>query len=508
MSVVLSSAVARFRAVIERRLGLNFEDDKRDYLAGILHTQLEKSGESDTVYLERLELGVESGAGSQDWKALARVLTVSETYFFRHFAQFQAFSDVALRDRMLAQRHNRRLSILSAGCASGEEAYSLAMMIREAAVDASWKVSIRAADINSAVVDRAVNARYSSWSLRETPPEMQRKWFRPQGRDYVLVDTIRTSVQFEERNLAEDDANFWCPGSYDIIFCRNMMMYFSTQNAHALVQRITQALAPGGYLFLGHAETLRGLSHDFHLCQTHGVFYYRRRTHAESVTSMEVVSTDSSSQPLHFPLTASNNDYWMDTIRRSAERIQALAELPATISEWATPSGKVQWDLRDAQHLLRQERFADALDVVSVLPEEAARDVEALLLKAVLYVHSGKMVEAEQVCQRLLDVDELNAGARYVLALCCEEAGDNRTAVNHNQTAAYLDPNFAMPRLQLGLLARRTGNLHCARRELEHALILLQREDVSRLLLFGGGFGRDALLALCRAELLACGGRA
>lgn len=503
MNSIAATDVARFRAVIERRLGLNFEEDKRDFLAEIMRARLEKNHEADAIYLDRLELQT----ADDEWRTLSPLLTVPETYFFRHFDQLRAFADVALCERMLAQRESGRLSILSAGCASGEEAYSLAMMVRQADVDASWKVSIRAADINPAVIDRAAKARYSGWSLRETPAEMQQKWFRQQGRDYVLDDAIRTAVQFERRNLAEDDADFWRAESYDIIFCRNMMMYFSTRSAHALVERITRALVPGGYLFLGHAETLRGLSHDFHLWHTHDTFYYRRRARVESRPVVTIAIP--ASQRLPFPVAAiERDDSWIDTIRRSAERVQALATSPATVSGLASHSKKVRWNLQDAHDLLHQERFAEALDAVRMLPAEAADDAEALLLKAVLCVHNAQLAEAEQVCQRLLDIDELNSGAHYVLALCREDAGDSQAAINQNQTAVYLDPNFAMPHLHLGLLARRTGDLLSARRELQQALMLLQREDSSRVLLFGGGFSRDALLALCRAELSACGGHA
>ncbi len=121
--------------------------------------------------------------------------------------------------------------------------------------------------------------------------------------------------------------------------------------------------------------------------------------------------------------------------------------------------------------------------------------------------HGGQLSGAEDACRRLLELDELNAGAHYVLALCRESAGDERGAADHDQVAAYLDPAFAMPRLHLGLLARRAGDRDAARRELAQALALLEREDPSRLLLFGGGFNRAALLALGRAELHACGGR-
>jgi len=102
---------------------------------------------------------------------------------------------------------------------------------------------------------------------------------------------------------------------------------------------------------------------------------------------------------------------------------------------------------------------------------------------------------------QLLECDELNSGAHYLLALCRESAGDSQGALEHDRAAVYLDPSFAMPRLHLGLMARRAGDAQTAHRELGQALVLLKREDTSRLLLFGSGFGRDALIALCLAEL-------
>ena len=111
------------------------------------------------------------------------------------------------------------------------------------------------------------------------------------------------------------------------------------------------------------------------------------------------------------------------------------------------------------------------------------------------------------MCSELLEIDELNSGAHYLLALCREGVGDRTGAVEQDQISVYLDPSFAMPRLHRGLIARRAGDAVAALREFEEALLLLQREDTSRLLMFGGGFGRDALITLCRVEIAGCGGR-
>ncbi|HVU15213.1 MAG TPA: CheR family methyltransferase [Phototrophicaceae bacterium] len=495
--------MTRFRAVIEHKLGLSFQDDKLDFLTEILRARLEKTGEATDMYLALLE----SPIPSMEWSILGELLTVPETYFFRHYDQFRAFAEVALPDRMRARSASGRLSILSAGCASGEEAYSLAVLTREATGGKGWDVSIVGVDINPAIIRKAIDAHYSSRALRQTSPEMQQKLFGQQRHDYVLDESVRKAVRFEERNLIDDDPNFWQPESFDIIFCRNVIIYFSAVQAQALVSRFTRALAPGGYLFLGHAENLRGLSQDFHVCHTHDTFYYRRRSRDDIVRKPPDLTAASLAMPTPLEEVLDNNGSWVEAIRSSAERVQSLAEKPASTSSSASRVDEPRWSLAPAFDLLRNERFHEALDAVRGLPAEAANDVDAVLLHAVLCAHSGKLDEAEKVCRHLLDLDELNAGAQYVLALCREGAGDDRAAISHDQTAIYLDPGFAMPHLHLGLLARRGHDLEGARRELQQALILLQREELARLLLFGGGFGREALLALCRAELIACGGQ-
>jgi chemotaxis protein methyltransferase CheR len=267
-------------------------------------------------------------------------------------------------------------------------------------------------------------------------------------------------------------------------------------------------LKPGGYLFLGHAETLRGLSNDFHLRHTHQTFYYQRRPSDELVKGQLARGPSTTAPDLPTLVDLVNGaDSWVEAIRRASERIEALTSPKQTQVVRTIAAAKPAWDISLALELLRQERFAEALELVDAFPPESQHDPGVLLLRAVLLTHSSQFAKAEQVCQRLLELDELNGGAHYLLALCREGSGDRAASTAHDLIAVYLDPAFAMPRLHLGLLARRAGDRAAARRELGQALVLLQREDASRLLMFGGGFGRHALVALCRAELLACGGR-
>lgn len=493
----------RFRSAIAEHIGLQFEDARLAFLAEVLQRRLARLGGATASYLAKLEQRPSKG----ELAALAQELTVGETYFFRHHDQFRALAEVALPQCMQARARSRDLRLLSAGCASGEEAYSLAIVMQES-VDPSWSVAIRAIDLNPVMLEKAERGRYSAWALREAPPEAKRKWFRSDRGEFVLDERVRGIVQFAEGNLAVDDPALWQPAAYDVIFCRNVLMYFAPEQVRATVARIAASLAPGGYLFLGHAETLRGLSGDFfHLCQTHGTFYYRRKPHAPSAwrrpADIDVRAT-AGGAAIQAPATPAAA--WFDTIQQASERIAAL--VPGATGTGAPAQRQAaDWRLGPALDLLRRERFDEALAYVLGVPPEAEDDADVLLVKATLLAQGGRLAAAEETCRRLLMIDGLNAGAHYVLALCREHAGEQRRAMEHDRFAARLDPAFAMPRLHCGLLARQAGDRDGARRELAQALLLLRREDVSRLLLFGGGFSRDALITLCRSAVADCGGR-
>lgn len=302
------SHVERFRGLVLRRLGLRFDDAMLGFLGEVLQRRLESGRLPGALYLQALDDAPPQG----ELGALAAELTVPETYFFRNNEQFRVLAEIVIPERLRAATA-KTLRFLSAGCASGEEPYSIAITVREAMIDPSVSVRIRAVDINPTVLSRARRARYSAWALRETPEDIRRKWFRAERLDMLLDDGVRDAVRFDERNLTLEDGDLWPAEGYDAIFCRNVIMYMSPAHAQGVVGRIAQALAPGGYLFLGHAETLRSLSEDFHLRHTHGTFYYERK---------DVVGRTAGPPPAIAPAPApattalpSFNDAWVEAIR-------------------------------------------------------------------------------------------------------------------------------------------------------------------------------------------------
>ena len=516
-SLILPAEVDRFRVILEDWLGLGFDESRLDLLREVLSKRSAKLHFDVDGYLGQLEQ-----RPPEERRALAEELTVTETYFFRNGDQLRAFTEVAVPSRSRVSPETEPLQIACLGCSSGEEPYTLAMLLSEEGNAAKKPFNLYAVDVNRAAIERGRKGVYSAWSLRETPASAQARWFHRAGSSFLLDESIRSFVAFEEHNL-HNASCLPAEPRLDVVFCRNVLMYLTPCAARALVQRIARALLPGGFLFLGHAETLRGISSDFHLCHTHDAFYYQRKS--ELPVRMPAHASDAAS-PQRRPEPVASvvaQGAWFGEIQRATARIQALAVkdvyLPAGVPSDHGPAPRagtahkgesVRGRFRDGasavllqgvRALLIEERFDEARTALD--GNFSSADPDVLLLRALLCTHGGELQMAADLCTQLLAVDELHAEAHYLMALCMEGLGDEEAAVTHDQSAIYLDSRFALPRLHLGRLSRRAGNLQEARRHLSLAHPLLMEEDSARLLLFGGGFQRKTLLDLCEAELSA-----
>ncbi|HEV8690504.1 MAG TPA: CheR family methyltransferase, partial [Ideonella sp.] len=351
MSVAGATPLQR---LVAERLGLQFDETRLPLLAELQRRHGGSQAQAQAAWLERL---AHCATDSGPWLELAQDLTVTETSFLRYPEQFDAFAEQALPARLAALAPGQSLRILSAGCASGDEPYSLAMVVHERCPQALGRMSLRAVDVNAAALARARAGRYTAWSLRQLPAPLRERWFRPiagAGGDFLLDRALREAVRFEWHNLADEDRQLWQDGAWDIVFCRNMMMYFTPERMHALVQRIERSLAPGGYLFLGHAETLRGLPSALRLCHSHGCFYYQR----EPVPAAPPMGSawqpgPAASPPASLGAAAAIDPHWVDTVQQAHSRIGALA---ASARELAGTPPRAT-DLGPAYEALRAERF-------------------------------------------------------------------------------------------------------------------------------------------------------
>lgn len=265
------------RDYIHERFGILFKDDKLGFVRMKLQPRVLAAGMAGFgEYLQWLKYGPE--AESEQRKAIS-LLTNNETYFFRELPQLNAFRDLLLprvRDQKVRQ-DRRRLRILSAGCSTGEEAYTLAMIVFETgSFFWNWDLRVIGMDIDDQALAQARGGVYPARSFRMAAPEYQNRFFSPNGAGYHVRPNLRQLVDFVPGNIA--DPSTWPEfGELDFIFCRNVLIYFSEAKVSAAIAAFHSALRPGGCLLLGHSETLTGVVHDFEPLRLPETIVYRRR---------------------------------------------------------------------------------------------------------------------------------------------------------------------------------------------------------------------------------------
>lgn len=264
----------RFRDMLRDRCGLHYPDRKRADLAFGLSQAMNAGG-----YQDLEAFCVEAAAEGPAWDTLLAHLTVGETYFFRNAPQFAALRHHILPELIQRRSTIRTLRIWSAGCATGEEPYSAAMLLSDMLPkEEPWQVSILATDINPHFLARARTALYGNWSFREMPDGVRDHYFREEHGRWRLDAEIRRMVFFMRLNLAEPCYPAITNGTcvMDVIFCRNVMIYFDEETTQQVITRLYHALSPGGWLLVGHAEPQMNFYQQFEVHNFPNAVIYRK----------------------------------------------------------------------------------------------------------------------------------------------------------------------------------------------------------------------------------------
>jgi chemotaxis protein methyltransferase CheR len=264
------------RDFIHEKSGIFFAENKM-YL---VQNRLEKRmAELDMKSVRDYFYHVKYDASQKEFNRLMVLMTTNETSFFRNEPQLLCFSDevlpLILKEKMQL-RGPKSLRIWSAGCSTGEEPYTLAMIIlSKLPVTAGWNIEIIANDISEDVLQKARLGVYSGITLRNVNPEMLAKYFNQVGDNYSVKPEVKALVKFSHINL-NDPRRLATMSGMDCVFCRNVMIYFSDDVKRQIVRGFYEALLPGGYFYIGHSETLHGISKAFKLVYFKNALVYHK----------------------------------------------------------------------------------------------------------------------------------------------------------------------------------------------------------------------------------------
>ncbi|MFO0858201.1 MAG: protein-glutamate O-methyltransferase CheR [Phycisphaerales bacterium] len=257
MPVVMSDKQFNdLRKIIYTRSGIHFPDSKKYVLESRLGTRLSELEIDDyDQYISLLSMGPYQ---TDEFQEMFNKITINETSFFRNEPQLDIFEKQVLPELLEARRATKKLRVWSAACSSGEEPYTLAMIIHRSLGLrlTEWKVEVLGTDISEKVVEYAQEGIYTDYALRTTHNMMKQKYFKQEGSSWHLSETIKSMVNFQIHNLKERLAakRF---GAFDVIFCRNVMIYFDDAMKDGCIQMFSDQLASDGTLFIGHSENIR-----------------------------------------------------------------------------------------------------------------------------------------------------------------------------------------------------------------------------------------------------------
>ena len=457
-AVLSDSNLTRLRLLLAEAAGLTFDDSRRDSLAFCLSERLRSTGIADvSAYLDLV-----SDPRSPERQSLLDEVTIQETHFLRNPPQMQALRAQVLPELIsAAQTRGRRLRIWSAGCSTGEEAYTLALLLRELLPSTKgWDVRVLATDLSEGALAAARTRTYGERAVQFVSPGQLSRFFSrtPDGR-YLVREEVAELVSFSRHNLVLDVPP---AKDLDLVLCRNVTIYFGRETTRALISRIHASLRDGGYLLVGHAETLWQVNEDFRLVAMgagDSSAYVYQRADAAPAPLRPAVPSVRPRQPVSDNTAAGRGN------AATSGRLRALVP--------------------------RQE-----VEGAQAPPPDPGVPIRAALA-------NGQYEEAVRQARAAAVADPFRAELHYLLGRVLMDLGKDDEALPALRRATYLDPAAGLAHFLLAGVLARSGDLPAAVREYAAAAATLGSDAAEADAAELGGRSIRELAALCSQQAAA-----
>jgi len=508
----------RFRGLVRLRAGIEIPDARRQDLEKGIQAALEATGSSDANGL--YDLFAEKGPrGAAAFEAMVPAITINETHFFRNRPQMKALEDEILPQLIEARRATRKLRIWSAACSSGEEPYSLAILIDRLLPDREqWDVLIHGTDIDHMALAKAHQGLYGNWSFREVPHDVKENYFTPVDEHrFELAPKIRRMVRFSRLNLIDD--HYPSPENttdrMDLIVCRNVLIYFRDEAIQRIVDRFHESLVDGGWLVVGHAEPSQEIFHRFQVSNFPGTIVYRRTREAQQgkpvvpklpeVVARSATRTREADHKKTAPAKGKEpaKARERDKPHKPAAKAGSAVVRPLRPVSGARKPGTGAGGRPDehgsadeAYALFQAGKMGEAVRRLEQLAEESPTDFRAPYLLAKIFASRVRFPEAEKWVDLALANRELSPEAHYLRGLVLQEQGRQDEALDAFRRSVFLDQTFVLGHFAAAGVFGRTGQAPRAQKSLQTVAELLEGKPDDQLVPEGDGITVGRLLDL------------
>lgn len=484
---------------VHRHFGLDFKRSQwksMEHYLGRAAIALQRSPQPAAV----LEWLSSDRLSASEYEALTQNLTVGETYFFREKAAFSLLVNELLKPRSEATHPKfRQLRIWSAGCSSGEEPYSIAITLKEFLPDLDkWDIRITATDLNAAALQKAKAARYRSWSFRDTPEFIKERYFTKKGDTFELIPEIKKMVTFQQLNLIGESYApvVPYPGSFDLIFCRNVLMYFSPEVIQAVAARFWEALTAEGWFVTSQVE-LNEVYFGLFARRQHGTgLFYQKSAKAASI---QLPPVENYPVPLK-KLTPGNRPKRQEETSDGKRRTFAKREVSQPDKENYSAEQNAMLRLSRIRSLLESGNYGQCVLFAQHYLEEYGYSFLVGELMARAYANTGSYAEAEQQLKQILAVQPDRADILMLLADILAEQGRTEEADAQLVKVLYLEPDNKSALFTRSRLLTHLGKTELSQKHLRRLLSLIDLLDDAETLPELDGLSAGSLRRMALSE--------
>ncbi|QWR76569.1 CheR family methyltransferase [Candidatus Magnetomonas plexicatena] len=455
-------------------------------------------------------LSSDTPESKHEWKVLYQTITTGESFFFRDKGQFSLLRNTILRELIEHNRDKRTLRLWSAGCSTGEEPYSLAIVVNELIPDIHlWDVTVIGTDINENAVEKASRGIFGDWSFRMVPKDVIATYFIRKKGNYEIEPRIRRMVTFRQGNLIKDNYPDIITGIFDmdLIVCRNVFIYFQPENISLALGKLTKSLRDGGYLLTGHAE-LQAVPHTglLPIAYPDSIIFRRSDKAHKKHTELPVNFLPVQNVPIqHIPVqqVPIKKVEKHTALRKPAAQVipQKSAERATAVRPYIQPSGPIA----ESKELLNGGKYPQVIEKMRFFLIDNPKQSEAYALLAEAYANTGDLANAASVCKEAIAINPLDTRPYYLLAHISEEYGNHEEGKDMLKRVIYLNPNCVAAYLELSTIYENTGDATKARNLKETALSILESMPPDMEIEFYSGMRAKELLAELKKSHAATG---
>jgi len=467
-----------FSDYIALETGLFFPEERWNDMERNLRSISKDFGYNDVKSFVRW---IASGKCSKEQiEIMAHHLTVGETYFFREKNCFEILRKQLIPELIKLRENNiRTIRIWSAGCCTGEEAYSVAILLKELIPDIHrWSISILGTDLNTKFLKKAERGIYSVWSFRENSDWIQEKYFKKHGHnEFEIIPAIRNMVKFSYLNLVEDAFPSLLTGTHsiDFLFCRNVLMYFSNETARKIINRFYKSITDEGWLLLSSVETNIIRDMQLNAVMISGQTFYRKNLEKYHAADSNVAE----SFPFYTDEAKVDELPVFHFIEEAKDNVETI--IPEGIVHAKKEAVPVDGDkelYREATEDFEQGNYGKAIEKLQTLvSKNHGRNAAAAMLLAKSYANQGNLLEAYNMIELALKTDKTNVEYHFYHATILQAAGKMTEALESFRKVLFLDHDLVVAHFAIASILQNIGKQKEAQKYYNNSLSLLEKYD-------------------------------